>query len=174
MLHDVFAGGIHAQGQRGQRGRGQVHPQDVNGQERRVPVQQGGHKQGEDFRNVAHQQELDHFLDVPIDAAALFDGVGDGGEAVVQQDHIGGVFRHIGAGNAHGHADIRRLQRGRIVHTVSRHGRDLTRALQALDDAHLSAGDTRANTVADFTILSNSPSERESSASPETAASPSW
>ena len=42
--------------------------------------------------------------------------------------------------DAHGHADVRFLQRRRIVHAVSRHGHDGARALQRIDDAQFVFG----------------------------------
>ena len=105
-----------------------------------LPVQRGGQEQGENLRNVAHQQELDDLLNVAVDTTSLLDGVGDGGEAVVQQDHVGGVLGHVGSGDPHGHADVRGLQGGGIVDSVPGHGGDLSGPLQGLNDPQLIRG----------------------------------
>ena len=105
-----------------------------------LPVQRGGQEQGENLRDVAHQQELDDLLNVAVDPPPLLDGVGDGGEAVVQQDHVGGVLGHVGSGDPHGHADVRGLQGGGIVDPVPGHGGDLSGPLQGLNDPQLIRG----------------------------------
>ena len=64
----------------------------------------------------------------------------DRGEVVVGQHHVGRLLRHVGAGDAHRHADVGGLQRGRIVHAVAGHGDDRAARLQRLDDAQLVLG----------------------------------
>ena len=140
MLHDVAAGGLHAQRERGQRGGCQVHPQDHDGGERRVPVQGHGGEQHHDLSHVVGHEEGDHLLDVAEHPAALAHGVDDGGEAVVHEDHVGGVLRHVGARDAHGHADVGGFERGRVVHAVARHGAHLAGMLQRAHDAQLVQG----------------------------------
>lgn len=51
----------------------------------------------------------DELDDVGPDAAALFDGLGDGVELVVGDDDVGGLLRHVGAVLAHGDAHVRAL-----------------------------------------------------------------
>ena len=46
-------------------------------------------------------------------------------------------LRHVGAGDAHRHADVGALQGGRIVHAVARHRHDLPARPERFDDAHL-------------------------------------
>ena len=65
-----------------------------------------------------------------IDAPFLDRG-DDGREVVVGQDHVGGILRHVGAGDAHRHADVGRLQRRGVVHAVAGHRHDLAVARSA-------------------------------------------
>ena len=58
MIHNIFAGRINAQCQCRQCSCGEVYPQNVNRQQRGVPVKDGRHKQGRDFRNVSHQMQV--------------------------------------------------------------------------------------------------------------------
>ena len=60
--------------------------------------------------------------DPGIDDAALLDGFHDGAEVVVGKDHVGGALGHLGSLEAHSNADIRTLQRRRVIHTVASHG----------------------------------------------------
>ena len=64
----------------------------------------------------------------------------DGGEVVVEEDHRAGFLRHVGPGDAHGHADVGSLERGRIVHAVAGHGDELALLLKRRDDSQLLLG----------------------------------
>ena len=48
-----------------------------------------------------------------------------------------GVFGHWRARDAHGHADVRLLERRRVVHAVARHGDDVADALAVAHDDEL-------------------------------------
>ena len=61
----------------------------------------------------------------------------DGAEIVLDQHDRAGFAGDVGSATAHGDADVRGLERGRIVHPVARHGDDFTVGLQGLDDPHL-------------------------------------
>ena len=87
--------------------------------------------------HVAGQQELDGLADVVIDPAALLHGGDDGGEVVVAEHHVRHVFRHVRAGDAHAHADIRGLDGGRVVDAVAGHGGDGALAPPGVDNADL-------------------------------------
>ena len=72
----------------------------------------------------------------------------DRGKVVVGQDHVGGFFGDIGAGDAHGHADVGSLERRGIVDAVAGHRDHLPVGLERLDDAQLVLGaDTRIDRV---------------------------
>ena len=49
----------------------------------------------------------------------------------------GRLARHVRSASAHGNADVRRLERGRIVDAVSGHGHDLAARLERVDDTEL-------------------------------------
>ena len=58
----------------------------------------------------------------------------DGGEVVVEQDNVGNFAADVGAALSHGDADLRALERRRVVHAVAGHGHDLALRLQRFDD----------------------------------------
>ena len=67
-------------------------------------------------------------------------------EVVVGEHHVRCLFRHIGARDPHGDADVRLLQRRRIIHAVARHRDDGSIPPQRLDDAQLVfGGDARVD-----------------------------
>jgi hypothetical protein len=61
-------------------------------------------------------------------------------KVVVQQHHVAGFFADIGAGDAHGDADIRLLQGRGIVDPIAGHGDNWPCFLQGLHDAQLVLG----------------------------------
>ena len=71
----------------------------------------------------------------PSSTAATIDG-----EVVVGQHDVGRFLGDVGAGDAHRHADVGGLQRGRVVHAVAGHGDDRAVRLQRLHDAQLVLG----------------------------------
>jgi len=60
------------------------------------------------------------------DRAPLLHGGHDRGEVVVGQDHVGGFFGHIGAGDAHGDTDVGLLERRRVVDPIAGHRHHVT------------------------------------------------
>ena len=75
--------------------------------------------------------------DVGVDVPAVLHRLDDGGEVVVGEDHAGGVLGHLGAGDAHGHADVGLLQGGGVVDPVAGHGHQGAPLLPGPDDADL-------------------------------------
>src|SRR5271165_3300648 len=73
--------------------------------------------------------------DVIEDSTPLFDSADDRGKVVVGQHHVGGFLGHIGAGDAHGDADIGRPHRWRVVDAVASHGHDLSASFPRTYDA---------------------------------------
>ena len=55
----------------------------------------------------------------------------------MQQDEGRGLPGDVGTAGPHGHADVRRLERRRVVHAVTRHRDDLTVRLERLDEPQL-------------------------------------
>ena len=76
-------------------------------------------------------------LDIAVNPPAFLHCGNDGGKIIICQRHIRRALCHVRTCYAHGAADIRRLQRGRIVYAVSRHGNDFALCLPGLDDADL-------------------------------------
>jgi hypothetical protein len=85
-----------------------------------------------------------------IDAHGLAQIVGDAAaephrcdearEIVVEQHQRGRLARDIGPASAHGDADMRGLERWRVIHAISRHGDDLARCGEGLNQAQLLFG----------------------------------
>ena len=95
---------------------------------------------GADGAHVRGQLEPHELDDVVVDRAAPLDGADDGGEVVVGEHHVAGFLGDLGAGDAHGHADVGPAQRRGVVHAVAGHGHDVAAALERLDDPHLVLG----------------------------------
>ena len=64
----------------------------------------------------------------------------DRGEVVVGENHVCGTLGHVGAGDAHGDADVGLFERGRVVHTVAGHGHDMTARLERPDQPQFLLG----------------------------------
>src|SRR5699024_6495459 len=127
---------LHAQRQRGEAVGDQVDEQQVDGVQQ-SEAQQGGAEHAQHLAHVGGQQELDGLADVGVDAAAFLHSAHDGGKVVVGQHHVGHVLGDVGAGDAHAHADVGRLDGGGVVDAVAGHGGDGAVALPGGDDAHL-------------------------------------
>ena len=74
---------------------------------------------------------------VVVDPPAELDRLDDGGEVVVGQDHHRGALRDLGAGDAHGDADVGLLEGRRVVHAVAGHGDDVALLLEQAHQADL-------------------------------------
>ena len=83
---------------------------------------------------------MHRLADVVVDPAPFGNGAHDGGEVVVRQDHIRRAFGDVRSALAHGAADVRAFERGRVVDAVAGHGDDLALRLQCAHDAHLVFG----------------------------------
>ena len=105
-LHQVLFGRIDRQGQRRQAVGGQVDRKDLHRAQRQRQPQQRRPGHQTDLADVGRQQIHQVLLDIAKDAAPLFDSGDDGGEVIVGQRHVCGFFGHVGAGDAHGDADV--------------------------------------------------------------------
>ena len=88
----------------------------------------------------AREQVHQVLLDVAEDAAALLHRRDDRGEVVVGQRHRRRLLGHVGAGDAHGDADVGLLERRGVVDPVAGHRDDVAVLLQGGDDAQLVRG----------------------------------
>ena len=141
MLHDIFAGGVDAQRDRGQRVRRKVDEQDVHRLDGHFGQPDAdGDEQNEDLGDIARDEELDDLLDIAVHPAPLADGALDGRKVVVQKDHIRRVLGNVRTRDAHGDADVRLFKGGRVVHAVARHGGDGAVRADGADDAQLIRG----------------------------------
>jgi len=61
------------------------------------------------------QRPHDDLGQVVKDGAPFFDSSADRGEIIVSQHHVGGLFGNVRARDAHRHANVGLLERGRIV-----------------------------------------------------------
>mmetsp|Transcript_92509 Transcript_92509/g.299057 ORF Transcript_92509/g.299057 Transcript_92509/m.299057 type:complete len:725 (+) Transcript_92509:50-2224(+) len=86
------------------------------------------------------QVEGDVLLSVVVDPAPLPHGSDNGAEVVVHEHQVGRVLGHRRARDAHGHARVRALQRGRVVHAVAGHRHDVALANERLDQCDLVGG----------------------------------
>ena len=136
-VHGVALGGFkrEAKGERG--GGGHVHPQNQYRRQRdNVPRQQGDDNQ-QPLRQVSRHDEQNGLFQVIVDPAPLFDRAGNSGKVVIGQDHIGGLFGHLSALNAHGDPDVGLTQRRSVIDAIAGHANHFTVILQRFHQAQL-------------------------------------
>ena len=136
-FHDVGLRRLEAERQRRQPVGDEVEPQDLNRRQGRRPASQRRHEHHEHLPRVARKQVVDELLDVVVDATPLLDGRHDRGEVVVDQHHVGGRLRHVGARDAHRDPDVGGLDRRGVVDPVAGHRYHGAGMLQGLDHAQL-------------------------------------
>ncbi len=77
-------------------------------------------------------------LDEIVEHAAPFlDGGLERGEVVVGQHHVGRLFGDVGAGDPHGHSDIRLLQGRSVIHPIPGHGDHVAARLKGFHQTQL-------------------------------------
>ena len=79
---------------------------------------------------VGRQQKEDELHNVCINRPSLFNGIDDGAEVVVCQDHISCVLGNAGPSQAHSHPDVGLLQGRCIVDAIAGHGAYMALALE--------------------------------------------
>eukprot|EP00162_Nutomonas_longa_P015360 comp22286_c0_seq2/m.53250 comp22286_c0_seq2/g.53250 ORF comp22286_c0_seq2/g.53250 comp22286_c0_seq2/m.53250 type:complete len:357 (+) comp22286_c0_seq2:767-1837(+) len=84
--------------------------------------------------------EQDCLVEIVKDDAAVADAFDNRGKVVVRADDLGGLLGDLGAGDAHGDADIGALECGGVVHTVTCDGNHFAALLQMLDNHELVLG----------------------------------
>src|ERR1044072_4249670 len=88
---------------------------------------------------------MDELFDVVVDAPAFFHSGDDGGEIVIHEDHVGGLFGDIGSA-PHGDSDVGGFYGGGIVYAIAGHGHDLVAFFEGVHDAELVlSGDPRVD-----------------------------
>src|SRR5205807_309339 len=92
---------------------------------------------GAEFAGVVGQGAAGGFLDVVEGQSSLFYGADQCAEAIVEEDDFGGIFGDVGAGFAHGDADVGALQCRRVVDAIAGDGYDFAAHFGDLDDAQL-------------------------------------
>ena len=119
-VHTARLRPLHAKGQRGETVGDQVDPQKMH-RLQQPDAQKCGQKDAGHLAHVGSQQKLDGLADVLVNASAFRHRGGDGGKVIVRQNHVRHVLGHVGSGNAHAHADVRRLHCRGVVHPVAGH-----------------------------------------------------
>src|SRR5699024_10903995 len=89
---------------------------------------------------VGGQDEHDRLAEVVVDGPAHLDGVGDGGEVVVREDHVGRFLGGLSALDAHRHAHVGPFEGGGVVDAVAGHRDHLPGVLQRADQPRLVLG----------------------------------
>ncbi|GIX62824.1 uncharacterized protein BcabD6B2_22590 [Babesia caballi] len=140
--HDVVVGGLAREGHRRTAVGHEVEEQNLERLDGRQRPDENGEREVHDLADVGAEQEGDELLDVGVDGAARLDGVDDGAEVVVQQNHVGSALGDVSAVDAHGNTNVRGLERRGVVHAVASHGREVALALERLhnDDLVLRLG----------------------------------
>ena len=121
LVHDVLWFLIGPKRDRGKRVGDEVHPKEVDRDKGRGEAKARGDEHRNDFADIGGKQEEDGFLNVGVDTPALLDGFFDGGEVIVGEDHVGRAFGDVGAGDAHGDADIGSFKGGRVINAIAGH-----------------------------------------------------
>ncbi len=140
LLHGARVRRLHAQRERRRSIGDEVDPQDLDRQQRQGQAQERRQHHDHDLGRVGGQQVAHEAADVGVDAPPLLDRGDDGREVIVLEDHVRGFLGDVGAGDAHGHADVRLAQRRGIVDAVAGHGTDRTLLPPGIDDAQLLLG----------------------------------
>ena len=103
-------------------------------------VEDAGAEEGHDHPGQHAHLEADVLDEVVVEPAPELDRLDDRREVVVGEDHRRGLLRDLGAGDAHGDADVGLLERRGVVDAVAGHGHDVPLALEDVDEPHLLLG----------------------------------
>ena len=136
-FHDIGVRGLQGQADGGKLLCHHIDPQDLGGQKGEGKSQGNGEEDGGQLGKADREQIGGAFSDIVEYPPPLLDGADDGGEVVIGDDHIRGLFGDLGARPAHGYADIGSSQSRGVVHSVSGHGYDVASCFQGLHYADL-------------------------------------
>ena len=104
--HQVIFVGFEDEHQTEEHGGHHVDPEQLHRQHRESQSEEDRQQNDAALAEVRRQRPNDELAEIVKDPAPLLNGGGDGGKIVVGQDHRGGAFGHVGAGDAHGHTDV--------------------------------------------------------------------
>jgi hypothetical protein len=124
-------------GRERKRGGRLTDPEDLHRIERGLEPERGADQDEREAGCAGGELEGEEVLDVVEDGFALFDGVEDGREIVVGQNHVRCFLGNVSAVHSHGDANIGLFERWRIVDPVSRHGDNIAAGLKGSDDLQL-------------------------------------
>ena len=96
-LHDAFVRRIDTEALAGWAVHEDVDEEDLHGVQGEVQLQERAERDEDESRDARAELERDKVLDVVKDALALAHGAHDRRKVVVDQNHIGGLLRHIRA-----------------------------------------------------------------------------
>mmetsp|Transcript_49772 Transcript_49772/g.133239 ORF Transcript_49772/g.133239 Transcript_49772/m.133239 type:complete len:238 (-) Transcript_49772:1652-2365(-) len=113
---------LRGEGQGCQRVHDQVEPQHLQNRQGRLQLRERNNEVDAQDCDVHRQLELEELLDGVEDVSAPVRCSDDAGKVVVQQDDVGGVFRNLCAGDAHGEANVSGLKGRSVVGPVTGHG----------------------------------------------------
>ncbi|CAM5350633.1 hypothetical protein SSTU70S_00265 [Stutzerimonas stutzeri] len=117
----------------------EIVQQDLLGQQRQERQEERRHSHADHVAEVGAGSQVDVLERVGEGAPAFIDALADQRQLVAQQHEVGGLLGHIHRG-VHGDADIRGVQRRRVVDPVAEKAHHMTGLLQRADDALLLVG----------------------------------
>merc|ERR1712212_326113 len=136
LLHDVKIWGVEAEGSGGQAVSDKVDPQELDGDESLGKTKSSSQEDAHDLTDVGRNEITDELFHVVVDGTTLFNSSPNGGEVVVSKHHLGGRLGD-GSSRTHGNTNLGLLQGRCVIHTITSHGRDLTQALEVLNNLGL-------------------------------------
>jgi len=160
-FHDIKLGVLVGEGDGGDHVSSKVNAEDKDSREGEGNLEEHEEQEGGDLGDVRRQGVRDRLLQVIEDEATFLNTADDGGEVVVEEEHIGGVLGDIGA-TSHSNTDVGLLDGRGVVDTVTSDSDDVTEFLAGGDDEELLGGGGSgkddlglADPVHDFTSLLN-------------------
>ncbi len=114
----------------------QVVGEHLDRRHRQERQEDAGAEHAEHVAEIGAGAHLDIFGDVAEHLAALDDAVAEHGQALLQQDDVGGVLGDVD-GAVHRYADVGGLERRSVVDAVAQKADDVALAVQGIDDGRL-------------------------------------
>uniref|UniRef100_A0A480H9S2 Sodium/potassium-transporting ATPase subunit alpha-1 n=1 Tax=Sus scrofa TaxID=9823 RepID=A0A480H9S2_PIG len=136
-LHDVALRLLIRQGDGRNHVCAQVDAEDGDGAQGQWNVRNNKYQEGGDLWNVTGEGVGNGFLQVIKDQTTFLYSRHNGGEVVIQEDHVSSLLGHVRASNPHGNPDVCLLQSGRVIDTVASHGHDGALSLAAFHNDEL-------------------------------------